>query len=871
MRSADIRERFVQYFQERGHQRVPSSPLVPAQDPTLLFTNAGMVQFKDVFMGLEERPYRRAVTVQKCMRAGGKHNDLDQVGKTARHQTFFEMLGNFSFGEYFKSEAIRLAWGFLTEELKISPDALWVTVFETDDEAFQLWQEIAQVPPERIVRMGEKENFWAMGDTGPCGPCSEIFVDRGEAFACGTECGLGRCECDRIQEVWNLVFMQYNRAADGTLTPLPKPSIDTGMGLERISAYLQGVDSNFETDLLKPLIDQVTKMSGRTYMPGPEGMAHRVIADHVRSVTFLLAEGVSFSNSDRGYVMRRILRRAVRYGLLLGFEEPFLWQLVPVVGQIMGSAYPEVIEGQSLIQDHIRTEEERFATTLSTGMKVLNEKLSGLKRGDTLPGADAFFLADTYGFPLDLTLDAAEERGILVDQEAFDRALGEQRERARRGRLKPGQTLPHLGQAVFEGYGHLHWDQQPIAAMYIGDDQVGRLVTGETGWLWLSHTPFYPEGGGQVADVGWMAGPHGVAKVLNVVKNGQDIWHFVEVIEGYIDSTEPLDLTVDATKRQGTMRNHTGTHLLHAALRKVLGEGVHQTGSYVAPDRLRFDFSYPKPLSAGQIRDIEDIVNQWILEDRPVETVQINRDQAQAEGALAFFGDKYGEVVRVVSVRDASKELCGGTHCVRTGEIGLFAIVSEISVGGGSRRIEAVTGLNALAAFRIQRAAIDDLQSIFRGVPAEELAMKVSELTEALHRREIEVEQLRRLQREQEGRHLAAKPWLLGEWKLVVEEVESPSIEALRQVLDGAKPALDGAILATRHGDRASFVVYLGRTLVDRGLDALNLVKVLAPLIQGGGGGKQDMAQAGGKDPAGVPKLLAEARRILSERLVVTR
>jgi alanyl-tRNA synthetase len=368
-----------------------------------------------------------------------------------------------------------------------------------------------------------------------------------------------------------------------------------------------------------------------------------------------------------------------------------------------------------------------------------------------------------------------------------------------------------------------------------------------------------------------MAGPHGVAKVLNVVKNGQDIWHFVEVIEGYIDSTEPLDLTVDATKRQGAMRNHTGTHLLHAALRKVLGEGVHQTGSYVAPDRLRFDFSYPKPLSAGQIRDIEDIVNQWILEDRPVETVQINRDQAQAEGALAFFGDKYGEVVRVVSVRDASKELCGGTHCVRTGEIGLFAIASEISVGGGSRRIEAVTGLNALAAFRIQRAAIDDLQSIFRGVPAEELAMKVSELTEALHRREIEVEQLRRLQREQEGRHLAAKPWLLGEWKLVVEEVESPSIEALRQVLDGAKPALDGAILATRHGDRASFVVYLGRTLVDRGLDALNLVKVLAPLIQGGGGGKQDMAQAGGKDPAGVPKLLAEARRILSERLVVTR
>lgn len=868
MRSADIRQRFIEYFQERGHQRVPSSPLVPAQDPTLLFTNAGMVQFKDVFIGVEERPYHRAVSVQKCMRAGGKHNDLDQVGKTARHQTFFEMLGNFSFGDYFKAEAIRLAWGFLTEEMKISPDVLWVTVFETDDEAFQLWQEIAHVSPDRIVRMGEKDNFWAMGDTGPCGPSSEIFVDRGQALACGPDCGLGRCECDRIQEIWNLVFMQYNRSLDGTLTPLPKPSIDTGMGLERIAAYLQGVDSNFETDLLKPLIDEVASLSKHPYDAGAKGMPHRVIADHIRSIVFLLAEGVSFSNSDRGYVMRRILRRAVRYGMLLGFDGTFLWRLVPTVGQIMGGAYPEVIEGQSLIQDYIREEEERFAMTLNTGMKVLNDKMAVLSPGATLSGQDAFLLADTYGFPLDLTLDAAEERGILVDQVGFEHAMEEQRERARRGRLKPGQSLPSMGTAHFEGYSHLNWEQEPIRAIYIGEDRVGRLVTGETGWVWLARTPFYPEGGGQVADTGWLTASTGSARVLEVTKSGHDIWHLVEVVEGYIESGQPVDLAVDKDARWGAMRNHTGTHLLHAALRRVLGEGVHQTGSYVSPDRLRFDFSYPRPLTPQQIAHIEDLVNQWILEDRPVDIAQMSRDDALDEGALAFFGDKYGDVVRVVSVPGASKELCGGTHCARTGEIGLFAVMEDISVGAGSRRLEAVTGLNALKSFRMQKELLENIQGVIRA-PLESLTDRIMELSEALRQKESALEQLQRQQRESLGRDLAVSPWVLEGLRLLVAEVEVLSVEALRQVLDGAKPSLDGAILAARHGDRASFVVYLGRTLTDRGLNAQTLVRILAPIIQGGGGGKQDMAQAGGKDPNGVPLLLEEARRILTERLVV--
>ncbi|MCY0881468.1 MAG: alanine--tRNA ligase, partial [Firmicutes bacterium] len=526
MQSAEIRQKFIEFFQSHAHQPVPSSPLVPAGDPSLLFTNAGMVQFKDVFTGKEQRSYSRAVSVQKCMRAGGKHNDLDQVGKTARHQTFFEMLGNFSFGAYFKKEAITFAWTFLTQELHIDPEKLWVTVFETDDEAYQLWQEISTIPPERIVRMGEKDNFWMMGDTGPCGPSSEIFIDRGIEHACSDHCGLGQCECDRIEEIWNLVFMQYNRDETGTLTPLPHPSIDTGMGLERVASYLQGVDSNFDTDLLAPLIHKVEEMSGRSYDKGPAGMPFRVIADHVRALTFLLAEGVSFSNIGRGYVMRRILRRAVRFGLSLGFERPFLSKIVPVVAKVMGSAYPEIAGEQDAIRRMIDEEEERFRLTLNGGMKLLNQKLDELQAGDVLSGSDAFALYDTFGFPLDLTVDAAAERGIAVDQEGFDQAMAAQRLRARQQRTQETLGLPFLGVTEFLGYEQLTEEEIAIGALYVGSDAVHRLDTGESGWVWLPRTTFYPQGGGQVSDQGILQTAQGVMRIENVLRVGQAIWHY---------------------------------------------------------------------------------------------------------------------------------------------------------------------------------------------------------------------------------------------------------------------------------------------------------------------------------------------------------
>ncbi|WP_053959267.1 alanine--tRNA ligase [Sulfobacillus thermosulfidooxidans] len=869
MRSAEIRQKFLDYFVSQGHHKVPSSPLVPAQDPTLLFTNAGMVQFKDVFLGNESRSYSRAVSVQKCMRAGGKHNDLDQVGKTARHQTFFEMLGNFSFGDYFKRDAIRFAWQFLTEVLGLDPEILWVTVFETDDEAYELWQEVAGVRPERIVRMGEKDNFWSMGDTGPCGPSSEIFVDRGPEYACSDHCGLGLCDCDRIQEIWNLVFMQYNRDENGVLTPLPKPSIDTGMGLERIAAYLQGVNSNFDTDLLRPLIRHVEHLSHVTYDPGPEGMPFRVIADHIRAITFLLAEGVSFSNSDRGYVMRRILRRAVRFGLLLGFHRPFLHELVPVVGEIMGDAYPEVLVGESLIQQMILDEEERFRVTLDSGMKVLESKLQSVPEGGVLPGEEAFLLYDTYGFPLDLTVDAALERGITVDHTGFDAAMKEQRERARRARNRrqDAEQLPHLEPNEFVGYHELTSHDVPLTHLYIGADSVQRLMTGESGWVFTPKTPFYPEGGGQVADTGIIQGPHGVLKVEDVVKFQGAIWHFGTVIEGSLTVGERVNLSVDKQRREGAMRNHTGTHLLHAALRKILGTGVHQTGSLVAPDRLRFDFSYPSPLTREQKNAIEDLVNGWILEDIPVQVQEMGKDEALNQGALAFFGDKYGEVVRVITIPSASQELCGGTHCKRTGQIGLFAITEETSVGTGSRRIEAVTGFNALETFRVQRQTLDQLTSQLHSAP-EELPDKVKALQDVNKALETELAELKRKERYQRGSQLAREAETYNGLKVIVHETDANSLEELREVLDGVKSQVSGAVLAAKHGERASLVVYLGKDLVARGLDARALVKTLARRIDGGGGGRVDLAQAGGKDVRGIASMLDEARHLLSEKLM---
>ena len=869
MRSAEIRQKFLDYFASNEHHKVPSSPLVPAQDPTLLFTNAGMVQFKDVFLGNETRSYSRAVSVQKCMRAGGKHNDLDQVGKTARHQTFFEMLGNFSFGDYFKRDAIRYAWEFLTEILGVSPDVLWISVFETDEEAYQLWQDVAGIPAERIVRLGEKDNFWSMGDTGPCGPSSEIFVDRGLEYACGDHCGLGMCECDRIQEIWNLVFMQYNRDEGGHLTLLPKPSIDTGMGLERIAAYLQGVDSNFDTDLLRPLIQRVEELSGVKYHAGAEGMPFRVIADHIRAITFLLAEGVSFSNSDRGYVLRRILRRAVRFGLLLGFHRLFLHELVPVVGEIMGEAYPEVLVGETLIQELVRDEEERFRVTLESGMKVLESKLRTVPSGGVLPGEEAFVLYDTYGFPLDLTMDAAEERGIKIDRDGFDKAMRLQRERARRARSQrqEAEQLPLLTPNEFVGYHQLTVTDVPVGPLYIGADNVTRLTAGESGWIYTPLTPFYPEGGGQVGDSGLIQGPHGVYQVEDVVKFNSNIWHYGTVTEGSIGTGERVTLSVDRNKREDAMRNHTGTHLLHAALRSVLGTGVHQTGSLVAPDRLRFDFSYHSQLSDEQKDAIEDLINQWILADIPVDIREMNKDEALNEGALAFFGDKYGERVRVVSVPGASRELCGGTHCERTGQIGLFAITEETSIGTGSRRIEAVTGRNALATFRRFHRSLEHLAEQVHA-PMDSLGDKVKSFVEENKRLETELAELRRVNRREQGRRLLTHAEAYGGVKVIVKEVEADSLEELREILDGLKEQVSGAVLVANHGERASIVVYLGKDLVARGLHAGNLVKTLVRHINGGGGGRADLAQAGGRDVTGIQPMLNEARHLFSEKLV---
>lgn len=859
MEAAVIREKFLRYFEANGHQRVPSSPLVPAGDPTLLFTNSGMVQFKDVFLGLEQRSYRRAASVQKCMRAGGKHNDLDQVGRTARHGTFFEMLGNFSFGDYFKREAIGLAWRFVTEELKLSPDVLWVTVHHTDDEAFQLWQDVAGVSTDRIVRLGE-DNFWSMGDTGPCGPSSEIFVDRGPDRACGPDCGLGRCECDRLQEIWNLVFMQYDRDPAGTLTPLPRPSIDTGMGLERVAAYLQGVETIFDTDLLRGLISAVERLSGKTYDSGLEGMPFRVIADHVRSISFLVAEGVSFSNEGRGYVMRRILRRAMRYGLQLGLDTPFLHRMVPDVAEVMAGAYPELASGQGTIQELIRQEEERFLLTLNSGMKVLDQKLAGLVSGDTLSGDDAFLLADTFGFPLDLTRDAAQERGVTVDEAVFEQRMQEQRQRARQDRTRTTEMLPTMPATEFLGYAGLSLSDESIEALFVDQDRVGRLEAGDSGWLYAARSPFYPEGGGQVGDTGTIETETGLLQVEDTIKAMGAAWHLISVRSGHVEAGQPAHFQVDGGRRAGAMRNHTGTHLLHAALRQVLGAGVRQTGSLVSPDRLRFDFSYPAPLSSEQITQIETLVNAWILEDIPVSTDFLAKEEALEGGALAFFGDKYGETVRVVTVPGASQELCGGTHCSRTGQIGLFAIVEDVSVGGGSRRIEAVTGFNALAQFSRQRALIDNLSPVFQGLDPEQWRGRVEGLVQEIKRYESLREDEERGRRRRLGRDLAAEAQAAGDLRFVVAEVAADSSEALREVLDGVKGEVDGAILAARHGQRASLVVYFGDKVRGRGFVAKDLVQPLSRAIDGGGGGRDDLAQAGGRSPDGIPQLLQEAR-----------
>ena len=879
----EVRERFLKYFESKGHTIVPSSSLVPHNDPTLLFANAGMNQFKDVFLGKDVRPYKRATTSQKCVRAGGKHNDLESVGRTARHHTFFEMLGNFSFGDYFKRDAITFAWEFVTEVLGLAKDRLYATVYQDDDEAFQLWREIAGLPPERIGRLGEKDNFWAMGDTGPCGPCSELHIDMGEEFRCDApECALGVCDCDRWREIWNLVFMQYNRSADGTLTPLPRPSVDTGMGLERLASVLQGVYSNYDTDLFQPIIRHVEQVTGKSYDRGPAGMPFRVIADHARACTFLIADGVVPSNDGRGYVLRRILRRAVRYGKVLGIEGPFLFNVVPVVVDLMGQAYPETVDKQAEIQRIIRLDEERFLQTLSEGMKRAEEMATAAREsgGEQISGRDAFLLYDTYGFPLDLTEDIAEEHGLKVDRQGFNEAMAEQRQRARASRQDLSahgatsaiaQVLGGLPATRFTGYGAME-GESTILAVLSGDERVGSAAAGDEVTLILDTTPFYAESGGQVGDTGTIVGQGGEGLRLSVsdTQKGPEgrILHFCRVEEGVVREGQRVGLQVDGQRRRATMRNHTATHLLHKALRTVLGTHVEQKGSYVGPDRLRFDFNHFAPLTPEELAEIERIVNEKVLESLAVEAVETSLNEARSMGAMALFGEKYGDRVRVIRAGDFSLELCGGTHVRATGEIGPTKIVSESGIGSGLRRIEAVTGGGTLALLQQRSRTLDEVSAVLKTRP-EDLLGRVQEVARQVKEQERELESLRSKLARGALDDLLERAQTIGGVRLVSGVAPAADMDGLRSMADLLLERLGSGVvvLGSGQGDKVQLVVKVSQDLVGRGLHAGKLIKEIAAVTGGSGGGRPDMAQAGGKDPSRLDDALGKARELVAAQV----
>ncbi len=852
--SAELRASFLDYFAERGHQRVPSSPLVPANDPTLLFTNAGMVQFKDVFLGRERRDYSRAVSSQRCVRAGGKHNDLENVGYTARHHTFFEMLGNFSFGDYFKREAIEYAWDYLTRVLALPPERLWVTVFTDDEEAARIWLDGIGVDPARFSRCGAKDNFWSMGETGPCGPCSEIFYDHGAGIAGGPP-GSEDEDGDRFVEIWNLVFMQYNRDADGNLTPLPSPSVDTGMGLERLAAVMQGVHSNYEIDLFEHLITAAAEATG---CEDTNDYSLRVIADHIRATAFLIADGVAPGNEGRGYVLRRIMRRAIRHGYRLGCSEPFFHRLVaPLVGE-MGAAYPELAAARSHVERVIRIEEERFAETLDHGMRILDDTIAGLK-GNEIPGEAVFRLYDTYGFPADLTADIARERGLTVDMDGFEREMGHQRQRARAAsQFGVGQNadFDFQGESDFRGYDRLE-ETGTLVALYQDGVACETLGEGEEGLVILDVTPFYAESGGQVGDRGRLGTETARFEVLDTRKQGDGaICHVGRVTSGRLSVGDQVDARVDAGRRRATALNHSATHLLHAALRQVLGEHVQQKGSLVGPDRLRFDFSHFEGLSRDQLLAIERMVNREIRENHAVETRIMDLADAKASGALALFGEKYAEQVRVLRMGGFSTELCGGTHVRAVGDIGLFKIVSEGGIASGVRRIEAVTGATALDWIEADEDRLLRLAGLLKGA-REDVDQRVAQLLERNRRLEREVEQLKTRLAASAGQDLAAQAVEIGGIKVLAARLEGADPKGLRNTLDQLKDKLGSAVvvLATETDGKVSLVAGVTKDLTDR-LKAGDLIREVAARVGGKGGGRPDMAQAGGTDPAGLPKAL---------------
>ncbi|MEN6460241.1 MAG: alanine--tRNA ligase [Syntrophomonas sp.] len=875
--SSEIRNTFLNFFENKKHTIVESSSLVPVNDPTLLFTNAGMNQFKDVFLGIDKRNYVRATTSQKCVRAGGKHNDLDTVGRTPRHHTFFEMLGNFSFGDYFKKDAITNAWEFLTEVVKLPKDRLWVTIYLDDDEAFELWRDITGIAEDRIIRLGEKDNFWSMGDTGPCGPCSEIMYDRGSEYSCGsTECGIGKCDCDRWLEIWNLVFMQYNRDETGKMTPLPRPSIDTGMGLERLTSILENVDSNFDTDLFIPIIKKIEELTGIKYDQGEAGFPFRVIADHSRSCTFLIADGVLPSNDGRGYVLRRILRRAVRFGRFLGIEEPFLYKNVDVVSELMEQSYPQLVEKKEFVKEVIKNEEERFFVTLNEGLKKVEDIIKAARQEgkNLISGKDAFMLYDTYGFPLDLTEDMAEENGFTVDTTGFNTMMEEQRARARkanktedafgRDRLL-SELLAAVPATIFSGYEMLT-DESEVLAI-IKDGQMQKNATDDEIILITGRTPFYAESGGQVNDTGIIKGAHGVLEITDVQKTAGWIVHYGK-LTGSLNTGEHINLAVNFEQRMDTARNHTSTHLLHKALRMVVGEHAQQKGSLVEPNRFRFDFSHLAALSTEQVKEIELIVNESIRSMYEVNTEVTGIEEARKMGAVALFGEKYGETVRVVKIGDFSMEFCGGTHIGNTGQIGLFKILSEGSIGSGLRRIEAVTGRHAFDYLSETEAELKQAAVYLRTVPAE-VTRRIDALNKTLKEREKEIENLQAQISKVSVHNLADQAYEYNGIKMVIEAAKSDDANALRQNAEMIKDKLGSSVvvLGSVIEDKVALVCFVTKDLLDRGLHAGKIIGAAAKVAGGGGGGRPDMAQAGGKDITKLNEALNAAREVIEKTL----
>ncbi len=872
MTSQQIRRAFLEYFAERGHEIVASSSLVPADDPTLLFTNAGMNQFKAYFLGMEQRPYNRAVTSQKCVRAGGKHNDLENVGYTARHHTFFEMLGNFSFGDYFKKEAIVFGWEFLTQKMRLRADRLYATVYVDDDEAATLWAEVIGLPPHRIVRLGEKDNFWSMGDTGPCGPCSEIIIDRGEEAGCGrADCALDTCGCDRWLELWNLVFMQYDRDASGKLTRLPRPSIDTGMGLERIAATVQNAKTNFDTDLFMPVIRLVEQMSGKEYgRCDVPVFAFRIIADHGRCCSFLVGDGVMPSNEGRGYVLRRILRRAVRYGKALGIDEPFMHSIVPVVANMMQDTYPELTAKADFIARVIRAEEERFRETLSDGTKRVEEIIHSVKaRGATLiSGRDAFMLYDTYGFPVDLTVDMASESGLEVDREEFERAMQEQRERARAARHVEGPEIiasvsKELGEVPgteFIGYDRLE-AHATVLAILRGAERVESAAEGDSVSLILDATPFYAESGGQVSDTGTVSWQGGNARVQSVHHTAEHrIVHTGVIERGRLNQGDRVLASVDASRRRAVQRNHSATHLLHRALKNVLGEHVNQAGSLVLPERLRFDFTHFSAMTPDELKQVEEMVNRAILDDLGVSVEFCTMEEAKRKAAIALFGEKYGSQVRVVSMGELTSELCGGTHVRNTGQIGLFKIVAESGVGSGLRRIEAVTGCGLMEYVHSLETLTQELSTTLK-VPVTQIMDKVNELHEKVKEQSREIESLKtgsiRLLAEQ-----AVSTAVLHEGVRIASlKVSGMEIESMRTLGDMIrdKIGVGAVVIGQASGERVTLLVMASKAAVKRGVHAGAVAKHASAVVGGSGGGRPDMAQAGGRQPHNLDKALSAA------------